>query len=123
MEENTRLEIQRLTDQVVKAHKNIFDLLEKSNRFTVVNDKKYMQIWDMNAKSANQLLGKVRVYYARPLVDLVAVDTNNDLSDFKRGQSHIRAGVAFGVESTRADLTEEGRFALISRRNARDRGR
>ncbi|GAB1866000.1 UPF0407 protein CG10958 [Camponotus japonicus] len=59
LEENTRLEIQRLTDQVIKAHKNILDLVEKSNHFTSVNDKKYMQIWDMNAKNANELLDKI----------------------------------------------------------------
>ncbi|XP_077264653.1 dynein regulatory complex protein 1 [Temnothorax americanus] len=59
LEENTRLEIQRLTDQVIKAHKNILDLVEKSNHFTRINDKKYMQIWDMNAKNANELLDKI----------------------------------------------------------------
>ncbi|XP_019886225.2 dynein regulatory complex protein 1 [Ooceraea biroi] len=59
LEESTRLEIQKLTDQVVKAHRNILDLMEKSSRFAVINDKKYLQIWDMNAKIANQLLGKI----------------------------------------------------------------
>jgi len=59
LEENTRLEIQRLTDQVIKAHNNILDLIEKSNHFTKINDKKYMRIWDMNAKNANELLDKV----------------------------------------------------------------
>lgn len=60
LEEKTRLEIQRLTDQVVKAHKNILDLIKKSNHFTRINDKKYMQVWDMNTKNANELLDKVR---------------------------------------------------------------
>lgn len=60
MEENTRTEIEKLTDQVVKARKNILDLIEKSNHFTSINDKKYMQIWDMNMKHANELLDKVR---------------------------------------------------------------
>ncbi|KAL6440299.1 hypothetical protein ACFW04_003104 [Cataglyphis niger] len=59
LEENTRLEIQNLTDQVIKAHKNILDLVEKSNHFTSVNDKKYMQIWDMNTKNTNELLDKI----------------------------------------------------------------
>ncbi|XP_011882774.1 PREDICTED: dynein regulatory complex protein 1-like isoform X2 [Vollenhovia emeryi] len=59
LEGNTRLEIQRLTDQVVKAHKNILDLVEKSNHFTRINDKKYMRIWDMNARNANELLDKI----------------------------------------------------------------
>ncbi|CAL1676124.1 unnamed protein product [Lasius platythorax] len=59
LEENTRFEIERLTDQVIKAHKNILDLVKKSNHFTSINDKKYMQIWDMNAKNANELLDKI----------------------------------------------------------------
>lgn len=63
LEENTRLEIQRLTDQVIKAHKNISDLMEKSNHFTSINDKKYMQIWDMNTKNANELLDKVCIIH------------------------------------------------------------
>lgn len=60
LEENTRLEIQKLTDQVIKAHKNILDLIEKSNHFTKINDNKYMRIWDMNEKNAKELLDKVR---------------------------------------------------------------
>ncbi|XP_025154296.1 dynein regulatory complex protein 1 [Harpegnathos saltator] len=59
LEENSRIEIERLTDQVVKARKNILDLVEKSNHFTSINDKKYMQIWDMNVKNANGLLNKI----------------------------------------------------------------
>ncbi|XP_032669249.1 dynein regulatory complex protein 1 isoform X2 [Odontomachus brunneus] len=59
LEENTRTEIEKLTDQVVKARKNIFDLVEKSSHFTNINDKKYMQIWDMNMKHANELLDKI----------------------------------------------------------------
>ncbi|EZA58830.1 Coiled-coil domain-containing protein-like protein [Ooceraea biroi] len=72
LEESTRLEIQKLTDQVVKAHRNILDLMEKSSRFAVINDKKYLQIWDMNAKIANQLLGKVR-YYVSPHSIIIVV--------------------------------------------------
>ncbi|KYN28809.1 PREDICTED: dynein regulatory complex protein 1 [Trachymyrmex cornetzi] len=59
LEENTKLEIQKFTDQVIKAHKNILDLIEKSNHFTRINDKKFMQIWDMNEKKANELLDKI----------------------------------------------------------------
>ncbi|KAL0107505.1 hypothetical protein PUN28_014670 [Cardiocondyla obscurior] len=59
LEEKTRLEIHKLTDQVIKAHKNILDLTDKSNHFTKINDRKYMQIWDMNAKYANELLEKI----------------------------------------------------------------
>ncbi|KYN42803.1 hypothetical protein ALC56_02605 [Trachymyrmex septentrionalis] len=59
LEENTRLEIQKFTDQVIKVHKNILDLIEKSNHFTRINDKKFMQIWDMNEEKANELLDKI----------------------------------------------------------------
>ncbi|XP_018403507.1 PREDICTED: dynein regulatory complex protein 1 [Cyphomyrmex costatus] len=59
LEENTRLEIQKLTDQVIRAHKNILDSIEKSNHFTKINDKKFMQIWDMNETKANELLNKI----------------------------------------------------------------
>ncbi|EGI68113.1 UPF0407 protein [Acromyrmex echinatior] len=59
LEENTRLEIQKFTDQVIKTHKNILDLIEKSNHFTRINDKKFMQIWDMNEEKANELLDKI----------------------------------------------------------------
>ncbi|XP_014480631.1 PREDICTED: dynein regulatory complex protein 1 [Dinoponera quadriceps] len=59
LEENTRTEIERLTDQVVKARKNILELVDKSTHFTNINDKKYMQIWDMNMKNANELLDKI----------------------------------------------------------------
>ncbi|KAG5313008.1 DRC1 protein, partial [Pseudoatta argentina] len=59
LEENTRLEIQKFTDQVIKTHKNILDLIEKSNHFTRINDKKFIQIWDMNEEKANELLDKI----------------------------------------------------------------
>ncbi|KAH0952940.1 hypothetical protein HN011_007629 [Eciton burchellii] len=59
LEGNTRIEIQKLTDQVVKAHKNILELTIKSNHFTSINDKRYMQIWDMNTSNANLLLNRI----------------------------------------------------------------
>jgi hypothetical protein len=63
LEGNTRIEIQKLTDQVVKAHKNILDLTIKSNHFTSINDKRYMQIWDMNTSNANLLLNRVSIIF------------------------------------------------------------
>ncbi|XP_014602609.1 PREDICTED: dynein regulatory complex protein 1 [Polistes canadensis] len=59
LEEDTRIEIQSLTDQVLKAHKNILELEEKSQHFTNINEKKYFQIWDMNVKRANELVDKI----------------------------------------------------------------
>ncbi|XP_043487750.1 dynein regulatory complex protein 1 [Polistes fuscatus] len=59
LEEDTRIEIQSLTDQVLKAHENILELEEKSQHFTNINEKKYFQIWDMNVKRANELVDKI----------------------------------------------------------------
>lgn len=61
MEESTRMEIQKITNQILKSHRAIQDLEEKSNNLAEINDKKYMQIWDMNIKTANELVDKVRV--------------------------------------------------------------
>ncbi|KAG7209368.1 hypothetical protein KM043_015468 [Ampulex compressa] len=59
LEQCSRFEIQKLTDQVLKLHKSIIDLEEKTNHFTIINDRKYMQIWDINIKSANEFLDKI----------------------------------------------------------------
>lgn len=59
LEEDTRTEIQGLTDQVLKAHKNILQLEDKSQYFTDVNEKKYFQVWDMNVKRVDELVDKV----------------------------------------------------------------
>lgn len=61
MEESTRMEIQKITNQILKSYRAIQDLEEKSNNLAEINDKKYMQIWDMNIKTANELVDKVRV--------------------------------------------------------------
>ncbi|KAL2712095.1 dynein regulatory complex protein 1 [Vespula squamosa] len=59
LEKDSRLEIQGLTDQVLKAHKNILELEDKSQYFTNINEKKYFQIWDMNVKRVNDLVHKI----------------------------------------------------------------
>ncbi|XP_043476968.1 dynein regulatory complex protein 1 [Leptopilina heterotoma] len=59
LEENTKLEMQKLSDQVLRAHKNILDLEEKSDLFTAINEKNYMEIWEMNSKIANDLFQKI----------------------------------------------------------------
>ncbi|XP_046831239.1 dynein regulatory complex protein 1 [Vespa crabro] len=59
LEEDSRSEIQGLTDQVLKAHKNILELEEKSQYFTDINEKKYFQVWDMNVKRVNELVDKI----------------------------------------------------------------
>ncbi|KOX80024.1 hypothetical protein WN51_06436 [Melipona quadrifasciata] len=59
LEESTRMEIQKITNQILKSHRAIQDLEEKSNNLAEINDKKYMQIWDMNIKTANELVDKI----------------------------------------------------------------
>ncbi|XP_015599307.1 dynein regulatory complex protein 1 isoform X2 [Cephus cinctus] len=59
LEENTKMDIQKLTEQVMKAHKNILELERKSDHFTRINEKQYLQIWDMNAKKAEGLVEKI----------------------------------------------------------------
>ncbi|XP_076675333.1 dynein regulatory complex protein 1 [Andrena cerasifolii] len=59
LEESTRLEIQKLTNQILKSHKAILNLQEKSNHLAANNDTKYMQIWDMNIKTADELVDKI----------------------------------------------------------------
>ncbi|KAK0084354.1 hypothetical protein PV325_007190 [Microctonus aethiopoides] len=59
LEESGRLKIEKLQDQLVKAYKNIRELELKSNHFTSVNDKQYMQIWEMNTKNADKLVNEI----------------------------------------------------------------
>ncbi|CAK9823003.1 Dynein regulatory complex protein 1 [Anthophora retusa] len=59
LEKSTKAEIEKLTNQILKAHKGILEVEEKSNYLATVNDKKYMQIWDMNIETANELVNKI----------------------------------------------------------------
>ncbi|OAD52188.1 hypothetical protein WN48_02753 [Eufriesea mexicana] len=59
LEESSRAEIQKFTNQMLKMHQAILDLEEKSNYLATINDKRYMQIWDMNIKTANELIDKI----------------------------------------------------------------
>lgn len=59
LEESTRVEIQKLTEQVIKTHKSILELEQKSNHFTAINEKQYLKIWEMNANSVGDLANKV----------------------------------------------------------------
>ncbi|XP_015430872.1 PREDICTED: dynein regulatory complex protein 1 [Dufourea novaeangliae] len=59
LEESTRLEIQKLTSEILKSQKALVDLEKKSTTLANINDKKYMQIWDLNIKTANELVDKI----------------------------------------------------------------
>ncbi|XP_015112536.1 dynein regulatory complex protein 1 [Diachasma alloeum] len=59
LEESTRMKIEKLQEQVLKAHKNIQELESKSRHFSFVNDRQFMQIWEMNTKTADGLLDKI----------------------------------------------------------------
>ncbi|XP_076232105.1 dynein regulatory complex protein 1 isoform X2 [Calliopsis andreniformis] len=59
LQESTKQEIQKVTNQILKTHKAILDLEDKSNHLANINDRKYMQIWDMNIETANKLVDKI----------------------------------------------------------------
>ncbi|XP_076386517.1 dynein regulatory complex protein 1 isoform X2 [Megachile rotundata] len=58
LEESTRQEIQKHTNQILKTHRAIQELEEKSNQIATINDTKYMQIWDLNIRTADELVDK-----------------------------------------------------------------
>ncbi|XP_076386516.1 dynein regulatory complex protein 1 isoform X1 [Megachile rotundata] len=59
LEESTRQEIQKHTNQILKTHRAIQELEEKSNQIATINDTKYMQIWDLNIRTADELVDKI----------------------------------------------------------------
>jgi hypothetical protein len=59
LERNTKLEIEKLSKQILKARQNIIELEDKSDHFTRVNEKQYLDIWNMNTQNANELVEKV----------------------------------------------------------------
>ncbi|XP_076653716.1 dynein regulatory complex protein 1 [Halictus rubicundus] len=59
LEDSTKSEIQKLTTDISKSQKAIRDLEEKSNNLAAINDKKYMQIWDLNIQTADELVDKI----------------------------------------------------------------
>lgn len=59
LEESKKMEIQKLTNQILKSQKSVLELEKKSDYLAIINDKKYMQVWDMNIKTANELIDKV----------------------------------------------------------------
>ncbi|XP_057325450.1 dynein regulatory complex protein 1 isoform X2 [Microplitis mediator] len=59
LENSTRLKIEKLQDQIIKTQKSIEELQSKSNHFTHVNDRQFMQIWEMNTRNADKLLDQI----------------------------------------------------------------
>ncbi|CAG5095455.1 Similar to drc1: Dynein regulatory complex protein 1 (Danio rerio) [Cotesia congregata] len=59
LENSTRLKIEKLQSQILKTQKSIKELETKSNHFTSVNDRRFMQIWEMNTKNADKLLEEI----------------------------------------------------------------
>lgn len=112
LEESTKLEIQKLTNQILKSHKAILDLEEKSNYLAVVNNRKYMQIWDMNIETANKLVNKVKLEYV--YIGLVSSNLFKMFSsDFNSRQNYTRTVVRSGMATTKRRVTEEGKLAII----------
>ncbi|XP_014235339.1 dynein regulatory complex protein 1 [Trichogramma pretiosum] len=96
-EESTKLEIERLSSQILRAHKSIAELEDKSVHFTRVNEKQYLDIWDMNTHTANELLKKIlaadRDIYERTLGILWEPPDNSVLT--KEELPSYRAAVNF----------------------------
>ncbi|XP_003691004.1 dynein regulatory complex protein 1 [Apis florea] len=59
LEESKKAEIQKLTNQILKSQKSVLELEKKSDYLAIINDKKYMQVWDMNITTANELIDKI----------------------------------------------------------------
>ncbi|XP_058806553.1 dynein regulatory complex protein 1 [Phymastichus coffea] len=59
LEESTKSEIDKLSSQITKTHTNITELEEKSMHFTRVNEKQYLDIWQMNDDNVAQLINKI----------------------------------------------------------------
>nr|CAD7426698.1 unnamed protein product [Timema monikensis] len=58
-ERSSSQETTRLTEEVVRLHRNIVDIENKAGHFTQVNDSKYNQLWQLNTDTARALLDKV----------------------------------------------------------------
>ncbi|XP_046396367.1 dynein regulatory complex protein 1 [Ischnura elegans] len=58
-EHKTKVDTAKLTDEVIRLHKNIVDIEDKSEKFSEVNDKKFQGLWKMNQKNIMELLEKV----------------------------------------------------------------
>nr|CAD7399911.1 unnamed protein product [Timema poppensis] len=58
-ERSSSQETTRLTEEVVRLHRNIVDIENKAGHFTQVNDSKYNQLWQLNTDTARALLDKI----------------------------------------------------------------
>ncbi|XP_066991987.2 dynein regulatory complex protein 1 [Anabrus simplex] len=58
-ENTTRIDTRRLTEEVVRLHRNITEIERKADHFADVNEKKYQEIWELNKDTASKLLEKI----------------------------------------------------------------
>ncbi|KAJ8681141.1 hypothetical protein QAD02_016928 [Eretmocerus hayati] len=59
LRENSKLEMERLSNKILKAHKSIASSEERRKHFTRVNEKRYLDIWNMNAEHCNEMVKKI----------------------------------------------------------------
>lgn len=57
--ESTTAEVDKLTADIAKFHAGIVDLEKKGDLFTEINEKKYMQVWQMNYDECLKKIDKV----------------------------------------------------------------
>ncbi|CAB0027858.1 unnamed protein product [Trichogramma brassicae] len=112
-EESTKLEIERLSSQILRAHKSIAELEDKSVHFTRVNEKQYLDIWDMNTHTANELLKKVLHLQRKPMYTLTYKLRTFSLDS--RGRSrHLRAHAGHTLGATGQLGIDQGGAAVLS---------
>ncbi|XP_071451560.1 dynein regulatory complex protein 1 isoform X2 [Hetaerina americana] len=58
-EHKTKVDTAKLTEEVIRLHKNIVDIEDKSELFSEINGKKFQDLWKMNQKNVMALLEKV----------------------------------------------------------------
>lgn len=55
----SNIEVQKLTEDVIKLNSNIIEVERKDEHFSRANDRKYREIWNMNTNEATELLKKI----------------------------------------------------------------
>ncbi|CAD7088159.1 unnamed protein product, partial [Hermetia illucens] len=56
---NSQLEVRKLTTEVTHLHSCIVDLESKTENFSILEDKKYQAVWEVNLNEATGLLNKI----------------------------------------------------------------
>ncbi|XP_069705691.1 dynein regulatory complex protein 1 isoform X2 [Periplaneta americana] len=58
-EKSTKIESEKLTEEVIKLQHSIMDIENRAEHIAKVNDRKYQQLWKLNQDAAEKLLKKI----------------------------------------------------------------